>query len=143
MDKIATHSSLLNLLASLATPAVAWIGGVLVFAARSDGALIATQIFWHSLLCAFIAAGSTILSLLLLPATRHIVSKLRIPSPLFVLLGAATSVPLVSSLLSFLGRTSPTQSGTVAASVFIASAIFLNTLCFVWLAGTNHSQQQA
>ncbi|MFC3715961.1 hypothetical protein ACFONC_07350 [Luteimonas soli] len=143
MDKIAKYSSLLNLLASLVTPAVAWIGGVLVFAVRYDGALIATQIFWHSVVCAFIAAGSAVLSLLLFPVSRHLVSRLPVSSPLFILIGAAISVALVSSLLSFLGHTSPTQSRAIAASVFIASAALMNTLCFVWLAGDNPSWQQA
>jgi len=133
MGKTTGYSGLLNLVASLATPAVAWIGGAVVLTAKGDP-LIATQFFWHSILCGFIAVGSILVSAALFPVARHMALKVHVPNVVFVLLFATASVPLVWSLLT---------PGALATSTFIASGIFINTMCFIWLADGSIDRQHA
>src|SRR5690606_2402408 len=121
MGKITGYLGLLNLVASLATPAVAWIGGAVVLTAKGDPSVV-VQLFWHSLLCGFIAVGSILVSAALFPVARRIASRVHVPNSVLALLVATTSVLLVWSLLT---------PGELATTAFIATGIFINTMCFI------------
>ena len=133
METANTPPGLLHLAASLATPVAAWVGGALALVARFDAAGLALRLFWHSLLCGYIAVGSALLSLALFPVARRLSRRVRVSHRVFSVLGVVLLVLVPCSLLAFLGRTSPDQPGAAAGLVFFFSGLVLNTLVFFWL----------
>ena len=119
--------------ASLATPAAAWIGGLLVLLYHFDSDLFVPQIFWHTVLCGYVAAGSFIASLVIYPISQRLIRQTRAPLALTGLLVLTLSVLVAFFLLSYVGRTSPDQSGTALGWGFLISAMLLNFVCYSWL----------
>ena len=121
------------LVASLATPAAAWIGGLLVRLYYFDSGIFASQIFWHTVLCGYVAIGSFIASLVIYPISQRLIRRTRAPLALTGLLVLTLSILVAFFLLSYVGRTSPDQSGTALGWGFLISSMLLNFVCYSWL----------
>ena len=121
------------LAASLATPAAAWIGGLLVRLYYFDSGLFASQIFWHTVLCGYVAVGSLIASLVIYPISQRLIRQAKASLALTGLLVLTLSVLVAFFLISYVGRTSSDQSGTALGWGFLISAMLLNFVFYSWL----------
>lgn len=129
-SEVATYT-----LASLATPVAVWLGSTLFFVVKLGGEGFVERLFWHTLLCLYIALGSIFFSFPLLALSRVRIHSSIIKQiehvfwPSSVSLGAI----LTTALFLYFNSTATDQSGIWPSIGFFLCGLALNGLVFLRL----------
>jgi hypothetical protein len=119
-------------LSSLATPVAVWLGCTLFFVAKFGGEGFVVRVFWHTLLCFYIALGSMFFSFPLL-ALRRVRIHASILKQVFWPSAVCLGVLLTTALFLYTGRTTSDQSGIWPIMGFFLFGLALNGLVFLRL----------
>jgi hypothetical protein len=119
-------------LASLATPVAVWLGSTLFYVVKLGGEGFVVRVFWHTILCFYIAFGSMVFSFPIL-SLRRVRIHAFILKQAFWPSAVCLVALLTTTLFLYTGRTTPVQSGIWPSMGFFLFGLALNGLVFLRL----------